>query len=175
LMKRALARPVLAICCSVLVAGALAPVGGADPSGPVGLDRVCADLPLQGMRDYTSPAGDALPADVPVGADGTPLGPIAVFYGQSAPFSEIQFLVDVPGIGGTVGWKYFNGIDWVNLAVADGTGHFASSGTVSFTPPSDWAPRTLHPDCADAFYYVKTITHKRFAAAPLAGQILTPP
>ena len=61
--------------------------------------------------------------------------------GQWRPaLDRLTFALGTQGLGGTYAWEYWNGNAWAALAVNDGTAGFTADGTVSWTPPEDWAP-----------------------------------
>jgi hypothetical protein len=64
--------------------------------------------------------------------------------GYDEPFAVIRFDVKEPGKGCVLTWSYWNGDAWSPLSVVDTTHQLAKNGTVAFTPPYDWEPRSLN-------------------------------
>jgi hypothetical protein len=63
--------------------------------------------------------------------------------GYSTPFSHLSFGVVDPSGGAYLTWTYWNGSAQVALTVADGTNVLHNSGTITFTPPGDWATTSI--------------------------------
>jgi len=59
-------------------------------------------------------------------------------------FRQLIFDLATPGAGGAYVWEYWNGTAWAPLTVTDGTNGFTQDGTVSWTPPADWAATTVN-------------------------------
>lgn len=61
-----------------------------------------------------------------------------LYVGYEEPFDEINFLLSTKGKDVQARWEYWNGTNWSNLDVDDGTKVFKKNGTVRFIPPADW-------------------------------------
>ncbi len=87
-----------------------------------------------GYADKTVAAWDSITNDVVMSATNTQL-----YLGYGRPFDRATFTVSTARVGGSVVFEYWNGTAWATLTVTDGTSQLSVSGTVNFTPPTDWA------------------------------------
>lgn len=77
--------------------------------------------------------------------------------GFRGPFNSLTLTLGTNGVGGTLAWKYWNGTAWTAVSgLVDGTTGFTASGTVTFTMPTNWKPRTLNGS-ASLFYLVAEV------------------
>ncbi|MDO8472058.1 MAG: putative glycoside hydrolase [bacterium] len=79
-----------------------------------------------------------------------------VVLGHNWKFDQLNFNVTTPA---TAGWQtkfeYWNGTVWLPLTtISDSTNNFNQSGTVHFTPPTDWSASKL-PDEPAAYYWLR--------------------
>jgi hypothetical protein len=74
-----------------------------------------------------------------------------LYLGYELPFDKATFVFSVAGDTVAGEWQYWNGSTWTTLAVTDGTSTFASDGTVSFTPPSNWARTSVNSSWSKYF------------------------
>jgi len=65
-----------------------------------------------------------------------------MYVGYQEPFAKMIFDVRTAATSLVGSWQYWNGSTWSTLTVTDGTSAMTIDGTISFTPPSDWA-RTI--------------------------------
>jgi hypothetical protein len=65
----------------------------------------------------------------------------ANYFGDTIPFNTVKVTVGTAGVYvATLVWEYYNGSAWAAIpGVTDGTSGFTASGSVVFSPPSDWA------------------------------------
>lgn len=82
---------------------------------------------------------------------GTPYNLLAAtnnfFYiGQDtgSKFNQVYMQIATPGVGITLVAEYWNGSAWTALTVTDGTTNLTTSGTIAFTPPTDWVANTVN-------------------------------
>lgn len=110
-----------------------------------------------GITDDTIDATNATAADVD-----WPMSMTTIYFGSTGKFSRVYFYVSaesrnsawtIPSTGPGA-FQYFNGSDWIDIAVTNETGLFDATGIhyVSFTPPTDWA-QTLVNDFT--YYYLR--------------------
>ena len=81
-------------------------------------------------------------------------------------FSQLIVNLGTNGVANTevLAWEYWNGA-WVALTVTDGTTGLTASGTVSWTPPSDWVTTTVNSVTG---YFVRVrLVSGAFTTAPL--------
>jgi hypothetical protein len=165
----------LGAAAAVLLASA--PAGAAPLTGAsADMDKVCVDPVLQAQQDKTSEANSATGLDFTLGSAGTVGQSVSVYYGMNVPFNTIYVDVGAAGVGGAISWKYHNGADFVDLpGVTDNTNGFRNSGvnTVVFTPPNDWARRTLTCTGGSSYYFIKSLTTTSFTTAPVGDQLST--
>jgi len=94
---------------------------------------------------------------------------------EDRKFAKITLVVTRAGVGTwTVTWQYSTATGWATLTVTPSPSNFgqfktAGIGTISFTPPSAWAKRTVNGINA---YWVraKVTVFTSVATAPLGGQ-----
>lgn len=73
-----------------------------------------------------------------------------LYIGAKEVFDYINFHLFINGVIETnqTEWEYWNGSNWIQLSVTDGTnggtGPLTRSGTVSWTVPSDWLATTVN-------------------------------
>lgn len=141
------------------------------------MDGVCVSS--TSYQDKTVQANDASANDVSLGrgSSNLPTETTNVFFGADAPFDELVINVGTAGTDGATDWSYWNGVGWIALTVTDTTNHFQSSGTgsVTFTPPSDWAPRIVNSNCPGSRYYLKAQTPDPYTVPPIGSQISVQP
>jgi hypothetical protein len=65
-----------------------------------------------------------------------------LYIGSELPFDFATFDVRTAATSLVGTWQYWNGSTWATLTVTDGTSGMTVDGTISFTPPSNWA-RTI--------------------------------
>ena len=76
--------------------------------------------------------------------------------GDSNKYSSAYFTFSQTLTSGSVVWTYWNGTTWSPLTVTDGTSNFTTNGTVTWTPPSDWATKAIIGDSGTVTaYYVR--------------------
>ena len=91
------------------------------------------------------------------------------YFGHSVPFSRLIFVLSIPGTPSTYVWEYWNGTAWTNLVVVDGTSSFISSGTITWTTPTDWATNSVN---GTTMYWVRVrFTGAVPSPAPLVNSI----
>ena len=67
-----------------------------------------------------------------------------LLLGYAEPFDLVNVTISTPRQGGALRWQYWNG-NWTNLTPrTDTTSGFTASGSLQFTPPADWIPRTVN-------------------------------
>jgi len=88
------------------------------------------------------------------------------------PFNNVSIIIGTAGTVGTVNWQYWNGTAWTTVAgLSDLTvGFQAAPGTyvLSFTMPTDWAPRSL--STPDELYYLVATVVGAYTINPLLTQ-----
>lgn len=62
-----------------------------------------------------------------------------LYIGYEFPFDQATFNVRTAATSLVGIWQYWNGSAWATLSVTDGTAAMTTTGTLSFTPPSNWA------------------------------------
>jgi len=68
-----------------------------------------------------------------------------MYFGHHEKFNLLSSLMSQAGSYAGIVWQYSQGNGaWNNLTVLDATMGFALNGTVTFTPPSDWAQDTVN-------------------------------
>jgi len=68
-----------------------------------------------------------------------------MYFGFHEMFNKIQFTLGQNGSYGTLTWGYSKGAgNWGTVTVTDGTSKFSQNGSVTLTPPSDWAIDTVN-------------------------------
>jgi len=71
--------------------------------------------------------------------------PIQFNFANTSTFSSVTMTFNTFEDGSvTPVWTYWNGSAWAPLTVTDGTNKWTQNGTVTWTPPSDWASTTLY-------------------------------
>lgn len=65
------------------------------------------------------------------------------YFGHESPFDVVNVVLSTPGDGVTAVYEYWDGTEWSELTVTDGTEAWTVDGAVSFIPPADWAETTL--------------------------------
>jgi len=67
-----------------------------------------------------------------------------MWVGKNTTFSEIYFDIATAGSSVSYAWQYSQGSGvWADLTVTNGTTNFSVDGSVTFTPPVDWATDTV--------------------------------
>jgi hypothetical protein len=102
------------------------------------------------------------------GTGDVPLGNNQVYWGYPEPYDQINVIIGTARSAGSVTWEYYRDSGWTPLTVTDAsTGFSATAGstvyTISFTPPSDWAPVAVNGSRS-----------KFFVRATIAGASTTP-
>jgi hypothetical protein len=86
-----------------------------------------------------------------------------LYVGHDARFDKARFtIIDRPNnVATTLHAQYFNGVDWVDLPINDGTRvgdvTMAQSGTVEWTRPTDWVRNTPTSTAGDWFWVRFTV------------------
>lgn len=86
-----------------------------------------------------------------------------LYVGHDARFDKARFtIIDRPNnVATTLHAQYFNGTDWTDLTIADGTESggitMAQSGTVEWTRPTDWVRNTPTSTAGDWFWIRFTV------------------
>ena len=94
------------------------------------------------VTDNTTEANLPWGAPYQAFASSPAVGDSFVIGGGSVQFSKAYVNLATNGAGLTGSWQYYNG-SWASLTLTDGTSSLSASGTVVFTPPSDWKQTTL--------------------------------
>lgn len=76
--------------------------------------------------------------------DGTPFDLMAdsgdyLYLGKRTQFKQAYFDFAVTGSYGTLTWEYWNGSAWTSLSVSGTASGLDADGTITLTPPVDWA------------------------------------
>lgn len=67
-----------------------------------------------------------------------------LLIGYQNPFDVVNFTIGTGRVGGTPTYQYWNGASFTALTpVSDTTSGLASTGVLTFAPPSDWAPAAI--------------------------------
>lgn len=85
-------------------------------------------------------------------------------------FDRLSFFLSEAGVGGAYAWEYWNGTEWAPLPVDDGTSGFTQDGTVTWSPPPDWAPATVY---GIATYWVRVRPTEAPASWPVCQHVTT--
>jgi phage tail sheath protein FI len=95
-----------------------------------------------------------------------------MYFGLTTAFSGLLFTLSQAGAGLNASWQYSKGASsWSNFAtpVTDGTSNFSQTGSVTWTPPSDWATDAVNS--AGPLYWVRATATKAAATPPTSIQI----
>jgi hypothetical protein len=98
----------------------------------------------------------------------------AIFLGQSERFYHVYATLSVNGIGGNVGWYYWNGSDWLNFVPSSGGYNFDASPALirlwdDFADmPSDWQSSVIN---GTSQFWVKAVVMSSFGTAPIGSQL----
>lgn len=89
--------------------------------------------------------------------------------GYTTTFGQAKVIVSTSGTVGTAVWEYWNGSAWTALAgVTDNTTQLKvtpSTVTLTYTTPSDWAPRVLNASAS--LYYIRARALTTYTVNPL--------
>ncbi|KKT86306.1 MAG: Cell wall surface anchor family protein [Parcubacteria group bacterium GW2011_GWA1_Parcubacteria_45_10] len=120
--------------------------------------------------DQTTASANTTLNDITFGSATTTSNP-AAYFGMSYIFDQITTNVSTAGTAGAITWEYWNGSTYSALTVSGAT-NFTASGTISFTPPSNWAQND--PDAGGGVtvtrYWVRARTSTAYSVAPLGAQ-----
>lgn len=67
-----------------------------------------------------------------------------MYIGYEEPFDRINMQFSRFGQSVNSQFQYWDGYNWKNLTISDGTNRFTANGRIQFTPPYDWAPRKIN-------------------------------
>jgi len=100
----------------------------------------------------------------------------ATYFGLNAQFCGLSFALSTAAQGLNTSWQYWNG-NWVDLTVDDTTSNSTDgsssfgllSGTVTWTPPCDWATTTVNG--AGPLFWVRVMTSTTPQQSPESTQV----
>ena len=128
--------------------------------------------------DETTDANSSTDADWTVFPSSEAIGDY-VAIGHDEPFTKIAFdyANGTAGVGGVVAWEYWNGTAWTALPnVVDATAGFTTSAAdnlaVTWTMPTDWAPRVQ--STGKALYYARARVTTVYTTNPILDQGFIP-
>jgi len=88
------------------------------------------------------------------------------YVGFSTPFSKIYFDFKTGGVGIALSAEYSKGSsNWGTLSITDNTSNLSTDGSITFTPPSDWATDTVD---GSTKYWVRLKTTSSPTTTPTA-------
>jgi len=98
----------------------------------------------------------------------------ALYIGTLTKFRT--FYVNITTInaqGLTTVCEYWNGTNWTNIVVSDGTTNFTSSGPITFTKPTDWSidPQPPETITEDNYYWLRFRSSTSITRAPIVSSV----
>lgn len=75
-----------------------------------------------------------------------------LYLGLVDPFGVVSVDIDSDADGVTLSAQYWNGT-WTTLNIGDGTNDLNTDGTISFSPPSDWAEVSING--SPVYYWIR--------------------
>lgn len=147
-----------------------------DPSERLPARAWCFSSAFAGLSDVTLASGNTTSGDVKHVATKALLrdNGDGFYFGQEVPFDYLRVQLKVKGIGGQVGWEYWNGAAWAPVAPYTGRYDFTKSNLVwlwaglSAVPP-DWQEVAVGDDTP--LYYVRARVTTPFGTSPVGTQI----
>jgi hypothetical protein len=143
------------------------------------LDRVlCYDDTAGTIEDLTDEAVSSDSADIYHSSSSALLSTAGdiVYFGLEEPFHYLKMLLSTAGSGGTVNWKYFDGLQWISFVPSGGSWHFGSLNEelllwddVDSIPP-DWQKTIVN---GHELFWVKATVLTPFTTDPVGTQIST--
>lgn len=131
-------------------------------------DHDISGAPPADWNDETTDAASAATADVTILRTDAFTQGDEFYVGSTSVFGHVLFILSTLAAGLTLVAEYWNG-GWVALTITDGTSDLSASGTVSFTPPSDWVTNVVNG--SPSLYYVRFTTSADPGTAPVGTQV----
>src|ERR1035438_3167043 len=92
-----------------------------------------------------------------------------LLIGLQIPFDIVNFTINTGRVGGTATYQYWNGSAFATLTTAsDSTSGLTTTGTITFLPPSAWAPSIQHS--SQSKYWIQ-VTISGAGTNPIVGRI----
>jgi hypothetical protein len=122
--------------------------------------------------DITTQSSNTTTADVTMPASAGDL----IYFGKSAKFDAISYVVSTNSVGGALAWEYWNGVSWTAITsfISTQTPNFNGNGYLSFSPHNDWATTTINSE-GTAYYYIRASVYTSFTTPPVGTQFVSIP
>ena len=96
-----------------------------------------------------------------------------VYFGSDSTFRGLNVLLATRGVGNAVlQFEFWNGTQWSNLAVSDGTNGLTNSGTISWTDSALWSEYSIDGG-PDLFYVRASVASGSYTTTPVEAFIKT--
>ncbi|HDL03153.1 MAG TPA: hypothetical protein ENH25_03375 [candidate division Zixibacteria bacterium] len=139
---------------------------------------LCYNAVVASYHDLTAEAADSNPGDMyfPESAVIFKSPGDALYLGMNSRFHALKIILSAVGTGGSVGWQYYNGQDWVGFAPAGGACDFDSTDRELLlwddlaSVPGDWQKYSLG---GSRLFWIKAAVTSEFDTGPVGTHIST--
>ena len=115
--------------------------------------------------DVSTVAGNSTASDVSMV---TAVGDM-MYFGKSAQFDSVSWIMGTNGVGGVSTWEYWNGSAWTGLSFTISSNvNFQGSGYGAFVTPSDWVATPVN---GESYYYIRSRVSTLYSTSPIGTQM----